>query len=97
MENIKLKVLGNNILIKKINQQKFGSLLLPENSSNNVVKGLVVGLGNGKKDAKGELIEFSVKIGDEILFSKHRGNEVIVDEISYLVLPEEEVIGILTK
>jgi co-chaperonin GroES (HSP10) len=97
MENIKLKVLGSNILIKKINQQKFGSLLLPENSSDNFIKGIVVGLGNGKKDAKGEIIDFFVKIGDEILFSKHKGNEIIVDETSYLVLPQEEVIGILIK
>ena len=97
MENIKLKVLGSNVLIKKINQQKFGSLLLPENSNDNFIKGIVVGVGSGKKDSKGELIEFSVKIGDEVLFSKHKGNEIRIDENSYLVLPEEEIIGVLLK
>lgn len=95
MENIKLKVLGNNILIKKINQQKFGSLLLPENSNDNFIKGTVIGLGSGKKDSKGELIDFTVKIGDEVLFPKHKGNEIRIDEIPYLVLAEDEIIAIL--
>jgi chaperonin GroES len=96
MEN-KLKVLGSNLLIKKINQQKFGSLLLPENSNDNFIKGIVEAIGNGKKDSKGELIPFTVKIGDEVLFSKHKGNEIRIDEVSYIVLPEEEIIGILPK
>ena len=96
MEN-KLKVLGSNILIKKINQQKFGSLLLPENSNDNFIKGTVVGIGNGKKDSKGELIPFTVTVGDEVLFAKHKGSEIRVEEISYIVLPEEEIIGILLK
>ena len=97
MENIQLKVLGNNVLIKKINQQKFGSLLLPENSNDSFIKGIVTGLGNGKKDPKGELVPFSVKIGDEVLFSKHKGNEIKFDEISYLVLPEDEIMAIILK
>jgi chaperonin GroES len=95
MNNIKLKVIGHNILIKKINQQKFGNLLLPESSSDNFLKGSVCGLGTGKKDSKGEVIAFIVNIGDEVLFPKYKGYDVRLEDTTYVVLPEDEVIAII--
>lgn len=97
MENIKLKVLGSNILIKKISQQKFGSLFLPENSNDSFIKGIVIGVGTGKRDQNGNSIPFNVEIGDEVLFPKHKGNEIRVEENTYLVLQEEDIIAILLK
>jgi chaperonin GroES len=94
---IKLKVIGHNILIKKINQQKFGSLLLPENSSDNFLRGIICGLGTGSKDTKGEVIPFLVQLEDEVLFPKYKGHDVRIDDLTYVVLAENEIIAIVKK
>lgn len=94
---INLKVIGGNVLIRKIHQQKFGNLLLPENSAENFLKGTICGLGTGKKNAKGEIVNFSVEIGDEVMFPKYKGVEVPLEEAVYVVLNEDDLIAVITK
>lgn len=96
MLDMHLKVLSNNIIIKKIIQQKYGDLLLPENTADNFLKGIVVGLGEGKRDSKGEIIPFTVKIGDEVIFPKYKGHQINLKEI-FIILSEEEIIAIIDK
>jgi chaperonin GroES len=91
----KIKVLGSNILIKKNNQQKFGNLLIPENNQDSFYRGIVCGLGEGKKDSTGNNIEFTVNIDDEVIFPKSKGYEIKFDENNYVILKEEEIIGII--
>ena len=93
---IKLKVLNNNILIKKNTQNTFGNLLLPESSSDNFFKGIIVNLGTGKKE-KGEIVNFHVKIGDEVLFPKYKGHEIKLNNNTYVVLSEDEIIAIINN
>ena len=97
INKINLKVIGGNILIKKIHQQKFGNLLLPESSAENFLKGTICGLGTGKKNPKGELVEFSVAIGDEVMFPKYKGVEIPLEDAVYVVLNEDDLIAVITK
>lgn len=94
-KNDNLKVIKNKILVKKLSQQKFGSLLLIDSASDSYCKGLVCGLGEGIKDDKGNITLFSVKIGDEILFPKYKGYEVRLNDENYVILTEEEIIAII--
>lgn len=94
IEKVKLKVIGKNVLIKKANQQKFGNLLLLETSSDNFLKGVVCGIGAGKeKDAA----TMEIAIGNEVLFPKHKGHEMRVDDSVYVILPYDEIIAIVEK
>lgn len=92
-----IKVIDDKILVKKISQQKFGNLLLPDNGADSFLRGIVCGLGTGKKDAKGEAMPFSTKIGDEVFFPKYKGYELRIEDASYVVLPEDEIIAIVIK
>lgn len=84
--NNSLKVIGKKILIKKLSQQKFGNLLLIDSASDSYHKGVVCDLGDGT---------FSVKVGDEVLFPKYKGNEIRLNDENYVVLTEEEIIAIM--
>ncbi len=95
MNEHKIKVLGGNILVKKNHQQKFGNLLIPENNHDNFFQGKIFGIGTGKKDPTGKIIEFNVKIGDEIIFPKSKGYEIRFEENNYVILSEDEIIGII--
>ena len=59
------------------------------------IKVRVVALGTGKRDEDGKLIEFTVKKGDKVLISKYGGTEVKIDGDSYLIMREDDILGII--
>lgn len=88
-----LKVIGEKILVKKLGQQKFGNLVLIDTTDSHL-KGMIVELGPGKRDAQGNLIPFSVKVGETILFSKYKGSEIRFNDENYVVIVEDDIIVI---
>jgi len=89
--------LHDRILIKRIEEKETvkGGIIIPDTAKEKPQEGEVVAVGNGKKTEEGKVIALEVKRGDRILFGKYSGSEIKIDSQEYLILREEEVLGII--
>jgi chaperonin GroES len=93
----KLRPLHDRILVKRLEEgdAKHGSIIIPDTAKEKPQEGKVIAVGNGKVTDEGKKIPLDVKAGDRILFGKYSGSEVKIDDEEYLILKEEDVLGIL--
>jgi chaperonin GroES len=91
--------LHDRVLIKRIEEQETlkSGIIIPDTAKEKSQEGQVVALGAGTVLDNGSLVPLDVKEGDRILFGKYSGTEVRVDNQDYLILREDEIIGILTQ
>jgi chaperonin GroES len=89
--------LHDRILIKRVEEKETvkGGIIIPDTAKEKPQEGEVVAVGHGKKTDKGELIALDVKPGERILFGKYSGSEIKIDDQEYLILREDEVLGVL--
>ncbi len=89
--------LHDRILIKRIEEKETakGGIIIPDTAKEKPQEGEVVAVGHGKKTEDGKVIALDVKAGDRILFGKYSGAEIKIDSQEYLILREEEVLGII--
>ena len=89
--------LHDRILIKRIEEKESvkGGIIIPDTAKEKPQEGEVVAVGNGKKEKDGQVAPLDVQAGDRILFGKYSGTEIKIDNEEYLILREEEVLGIL--
>ena len=92
-----LRPLHDRILIKRIEEKETvkGGIIIPDTAKEKPQEGEVVAVGHGKKTDDGKLIALDVKAGDRILFGKYSGAEIKLDGQEYLILKEEEVLGVV--
>lgn len=96
--SLKIKPIGDKIVVKPIveeNKTKTGIFIPDTVSKESPQRGEVIALGEGRKNKKGEKIPFTVKIGDQVLFKKYSPTEFSLDEEEYLILSEDDVLGII--
>jgi chaperonin GroES len=93
----KLRPLHDRVLIKRVEEQddKHGSIIIPDSAKEKPQEGKVIAVGNGKVNDDGKKVPLDVKTGDKILFGKYSGSEVTLDDVEYLILREEDVLCIL--
>ena len=89
--------LHDRILIKRIEEKETvkGGIIIPDSAKEKPQEGEVIAVGNGKKTEDGKVIPLDVKAGDRILFGKYSGTEIKIDNEEYLILKEEEVLGVV--
>jgi len=89
--------LHDRILIKRIEEKESvkGGIIIPDTAKEKPQEGEVVAVGHGKKSEEGNVIALDVKAGDRILFGKYSDAEIKLDGQEYLILREEEVLGII--
>jgi len=94
---MKLRPLHDRILIKRVEEKETvkGGIIIPDSAKEKPQEGEVVAVGNGKKTEDGKVIPLDVKVGDRVLFGKYSGNDIKIDENEYLILREEEILGVL--
>jgi len=94
---MKLRPLHDRILIKRIEERETvkGGIIIPDSANEKPQEGEVVAVGNGKKTDDGKVIPLDVKVGDHILFGKYSGNDIKIEEQEYLILREDEILGVL--
>jgi chaperonin GroES len=92
-----VRPLHDRILIKRIEEKETvkGGIIIPDTAKEKPQEGEVIAVGNGKKTEEGKVIPLDVKAGDRILFGKYSGTEIKIDDQEYLILREEEVLGVL--
>jgi chaperonin GroES len=94
---MKIRPLHDRILVKRIEEQEVrkGGIIIPDSAKEKPQEGKVIAVGNGKVGEDGKKIPLDVKAGDRILFGKYAGSEVKVEDEEYLILREEDVLGIM--
>ena len=92
-----IRPLYDRIVVKRIEEQetKVGGLFIPDAAKEKPQEGEVVAVGKGKRLEDGKLVPLEVKKGDRILFGKYSGSEIRLDGQEYLIMREDEVLGIL--
>jgi chaperonin GroES len=94
---VKIKPLGNRVVVQRSKAQTSkGGILLPDSAQERPREGQVMAAGPGKTNENGQLEPISVKVGDRVLFGSYAGTEVKQEEEEYLILSEEDILGILT-
>jgi len=92
-----LRPLHDRILVKRLEEGdvKHGSIVIPDTAKEKPQEGKVIAVGTGKVTDDGKKLPLDVKAGDRILFGKYSGSEVKLDGEEYLIMKEEDVLGIL--
>jgi chaperonin GroES len=93
-----LRPLNDRILVRRLeeSEQMRGGLFIPDNAKEKPQQAEVIAVGNGKLLENGQRIAIDLKAGDKILFGKYSGSEVKIDGEEYLILREDEVLGVLS-
>ena len=89
--------LSDRILVERVeeNEKTKGGIIIPDPAQEKPAEGKVVASGNGRMGEDGKLLPMDVKVGDRVLFSKYGGTEVNVDGIDYLIMRQDDVLGVV--
>ena len=93
---MKMRPLHDRVLIKRIDEQETvrGGIIIPDSAKEKPQEGEVVAAGNGKRLEDGTVQPLELHEGDRVLFGKYSGTEIKLDDEDFLILREEEVLGI---
>jgi chaperonin GroES len=93
----KIRPLHDRIIVRRIEEQEQmrGGLYIPDTAKEKPQEGEVLAVGNGKILENGTRLELEVKVGDHVLFGKYAGTEVKIDGEEYLILREDDVLGVI--
>jgi chaperonin GroES len=94
---MKFRPLHDRIVVKRLEEgeAKHGRIVIPDTAKEKPQEGKVVAVGTGRVTDDGKNVALAVKAGDRILFGKYSGSEVTVDSEEYLIMKEEDVLGVL--
>jgi len=96
---MKVRPLHDRILLKRIEEKESvkGGIIIPDTAKEKPQEAVVVSIGNGKILENGTKLKLEVKEGDHVLFGKYSGSEIKVDGEEYLIVREDDVLGILAE
>jgi chaperonin GroES len=92
-----IRPLYDRVVVKRIEQQEQmqGGLYIPDSAKEKPQEGEVMAVGKGKRLEDGKVVSLDVQVGDRILFGKYSGSEIKLDNEEYIIMREDEVLGIL--
>lgn len=96
MAKIKIRPLGERVLIEpaEVKEQLKGGIYIPDTAKEKPMEGIVIAVGT-KRDKDGKEIAFDVKVGDRVLLPKYGGTEVKIEDKTYQLVREEDLLGVL--
>ena len=94
---MKIRPLNDRLLVKRLAEEEktAGGIIIPDSAKEKPAEGEVVAVGPGKVADNGERVALQVKEGDRVLFSKYGGTDVKLDGDDYLIMREDDILGIL--
>ena len=92
-----LRPLNDRILVKRVEEEKTtkGGIIIPDTAKEKPAEGIVSAIGNGKLGDDGKRIALEIKTGDRVLFGKYSGTDVKIAGEEYLIMREDDVLGII--
>ncbi len=96
---MKIRPLYDRIVVKRIEEQETvkGGIIIPDTAKEKPQEGEVVAVGKGKRLEDGKMVPLDVQVGDRILFGKYSGSDIELGGDEYLIMREDEVLGIIGK
>lgn len=96
---MKIKPLHDRVLVKRIDEEEEvrGTIVIPDTAKEKPQEGEIVAVGDGKVLDNGTKVKMSVKTGDRVLFGKYSGSEVKLGDEEFLVMREDDILGVITK
>jgi chaperonin GroES len=94
---IKIHPLGDRVIVKPLEAKEVrkGGIIIPETVKEKPQEGEIVAAGKGKTTEDGKLIAMELKTGDKVLYGKYSGTEIKINDEDYLIMREEDVLGII--
>jgi len=94
---MQINPLSDHVFVEPLNEEKTskGGILIPVTAEEKPIMGKVIAVGPGKTTDQGKLVPLTVKVGEEVLFTKYAPNEVEIDEKKYLVVRESDILAII--
>ncbi len=94
---MKIRPLHDRILVQRLEEEEKtkGGIIIPDTAKEKPIEGKVVAVGNGKMLENGEVKPLDVKVGDKVLFGKYAGTEVKIGGEEYLIMREDDILGII--
>jgi chaperonin GroES len=96
---VKIRPLHDRLIVDRIEdtEQQVGGIIIPDTAKEKPQQGKVIAAGNGKVRDDGSLTPLDVKAGDTVLFGKYSGQEIKLDGIEYLIMREDDVLGVIVE
>ena len=95
---MKFRPLHDRVVVKRIDAEEktAGGIIIPDSAKDKPQEGEVISTGKGRTNDEGKTFALAVKEGDRILFGKYSGTEIKIDGEEFIIMKEDEVLGILT-
>lgn len=92
-----IRPLQDRLIVKRIEEETktAGGLIIPDTAKEKPQMGEIVAAGNGKKTDDGKILPLDVKVGDKVLFGKYAGTEIKVEGKEYLMMREDDILGVV--
>lgn len=92
-----IRPLNDRLLVKRLEEEArtAGGIIIPDSAKEKPAEGKVVAVGPGKLNDKGDRVALQVKVGDRVLFSKYGGTDVKLDGEDYLIMREDDILGVI--
>ncbi len=97
LSKVKIQPLGDRVLVKPVEakETKRGGIIIPDSAKEKPQEGIIAACGKGKTTEDGKVIALDVKVGDKILYGKYSGSEIKLDDEDYLIMHQDDILGIL--
>jgi len=96
---MKIRPLHDRIIVRRVEEEEKtkGGIIIPDSAKEKPMEGEVIAVGKGKTTDDGKVVKMDVKAGDRVLFSKYAGTEVKLDDTEYLIMREDDILGVIEK
>lgn len=90
--------LYDRVLVRRSNEEEKskGGIIIPDSAKEKPIQGEIVAVGQGRISTEGKITNLQVKKGDKILFGKYSGTDVKIDGDEYLIMKEDDILGVVT-
>jgi chaperonin GroES len=94
----KFTPLHDRLLVRRTEEASItrGGLIIPDSAKDKPQEGQVISIGKGKTNDEGKVLPLALREGDRILFAKYSGTEIKIDGEDFLIMKEEDVLGVVT-
>ncbi len=92
-----IRPLYDRVVVKRVEEKEAmqGGLYIPDSAKEKPQEGEIAAIGHGKRLEDGKVVPLEVKVGDRILFGKYSGSDIKIDGVEYMIMREDEILGIL--
>jgi chaperonin GroES len=96
---MKIRPLHDRVIVQRLEEEvtSKGGIIIPDSAKEKPAQGKVIAVGTGKILENGTQVQMNVKAGDKVLFSKYAGTEVKVEGEEYLIMREDDILGVIEK